>query len=221
MEEKAKARKIWMKPFADNRILAQDIPEIAARLFKEEFDVAIRFSETPQLAFALGWRAYCKFARSQPTPEFSINITGASLEYVTDFSESDKSRNITPQIIYHQDPLFKPKEHSEHIGFKSNAEMAQDYETWRSENLTETVEKINTDVQSQLFNDYGIDTTVSQAVIPLMGATLAAGLYKARETGQKINMYNVLSIEIMDGDKVIYTPDPSIKYAMKHDEVKG
>lgn len=221
MERKKKAREVIMSPFKGNDILTNQIPEIAAKVFEEEFGIKLRIKETPQLAFIKGWQAYDDYAHSQPTPEFAINVAGVSLEYITDLSESDKSRNIVPQLIYHQDPIFKAKPHSEHIGIKSNADMAEDYQRWRNENLTETVEKIDTDVSAILLEDFGIDTGVTTAIVPLMGATFAAGLQIARTIRQTINMYNIFEIDIADGDVVILTPLADIKQNIKNDDIKG
>ena len=167
-----------------------------------------------------GWEAVTRFAQEQPTPEFAITIAGVSLQYVTDLSESDKARNIVPQLIHEDDPIFKQINHNDSIGVKSNADMIESYERWRTENLTETITKLETDVFKILLDDYGIDLCVTNAIIPMMAATYSAGLAIARRSKQTVNMYNIFQIDIADGGKVVLTPLADIKYHIKCDEKK-
>ena len=88
-------------------------------------------------------------------------------------------------------PIFKSNNHHDSVGVKSNADMIEAYERWRTENLTETVNKIETDVYKILLDDYGIDLCVTNAIIPMMAATYTAGLAVARRTKQTVNMYNM------------------------------
>ena len=98
--------------------------------------------------------------------------------------------------------------------------MIESYERWRTENLTETITKIETEVFKILLDDYGIDLCVSNAIIPMMAATQAAGLAVARRTKQTVNMYNVFQIDIADGGVVVLTPLADIKYHIKCDDKK-
>lgn len=218
MAEKAKARAIAMEPFAHSRILIKEIPTIAKGVFEEEFGITVRIPEAFPLCFMFGWEEVARYAQSQSTPEFAITIAGVSLQYLTDLSESDKARNIVPQLIHRDDPIFKSNNHHDSVGVKSNADMIEAYERWRTENLTETVNKIETDVYKILLDDYGIDLCVTNAIIPMMAATYTAGLAVARRTKQTVNMYNMFQIDIADGDKVVLTPLADIKYRIKCDD---
>lgn len=220
MAAKAKARKVAMQPYEGNNILMNEIPEIAKGVFEAEFGITVRIPEAFPLAFMFGWEAVTRFAQEQPTPEFAITIAGVSLEYITDLSESDKSRNIVPQLIHRDDPIFKSNNHTDSIGIKSNSDMIESYERWRTENLTETITKIETDVFKILLDDYGIDLCVTNAIIPMMAATYSAGLAVARRTKQTVNMYNVFQIDIADGGVVVLTPLADIKYRIKCDDKK-
>ena len=217
MAEKAKARAVTMQPFENNPILIKEIPTIARGVFEEEFGINVRIPEAFPICFMLGWEEVTRFAQAQPTPEFAITIAGVQLEYITDLSESDKARNIVPQLIHKDDPIFKSNNHHDSVGVKSNTDMIQAYERWRTENLTETVNKIETDVYKILLDDYGIDLCVTNAIIPMMAATYSAGLAVARRTKQTINMYNMFQIDIADGDVVVLTPLADIKYRIKCD----
>lgn len=220
MAEKARARAITMQPYEGDNILMNEIPEIAKGVFESEFGIVVRIPESFPLAFMFGWEAVTRFAQEQPTPEFAITIAGVKLEYITDLSESDKARNIVPQLIHVDDPIFKPVKHNDSIGIKSNSDMIESYERWRTENLTETITKIETEVFKILLDDYGIDLCVSNAIIPMMAATYAAGLAVARRTKQTVNMYNVFQIDIADGGVVVLTPLADIKYHIKCDDKK-
>ena len=100
LAEKAKAREVAMQPYENNVILIKEIPEIAKGIFEEEFGIKVRIPAAFPLAFILGWEAVTKFAQEQPTPEFAITVAGVSLEYITNLSESDKARNIVPQLVH-------------------------------------------------------------------------------------------------------------------------
>jgi len=220
MAEKARARAIAMEPYESSPILMNEIPDIAKGIFEAEFGITVRIPEAFPLAFMFGWEAVTRFAQEQPTPEFAITIAGVSLQYVTDLSESDKARNIVPQLIHEDDPIFKQINHNDSIGVKSNADMIESYERWRTENLTETITKLETNVFKILLDDYGIDLCVTNAIIPMMAATYAAGLATARRSKQTVNMYNIFQIDIADGGKVVLTPLADIKYHIKCDEKK-
>lgn len=220
MAAKARARAITMQPYENDQILMNEIPEIAKGLFEAEFGITVRIPEAFPLAFMFGWEEVTRFAQEQPTPEFAIVIAGVRFEYTTDLSESDKARNIVPQMVHVNDPIFKSSNHSDSIGVKSNSDMIESYERWRTENLTETITKIETNVFKTLLDDYGIDLCVTNAIIPMMAATYTAGLAIARRTKQTVNMYNIFQIDIADGGKVVLTPLADIKYRIKCDSKK-
>ena len=220
MMAKAKARAVAMEPYASDPHLSQEIPEIAKGVFEAEFGITVRIPEAFPLAFMIGWEAVTRFAQEQPTPEYAITIAGVKLEYITDLSESDKARNIVPQLFHVDDPIFKNNNHNDSIGVKSNSDMIESYERWRTENLTETITKIETDVLKVLLDEYGIDLCVSNAIIPMMAVTYSAGLAIARRTKQTVNMYNIFQIDIADGGVVVLTPLADIKYRIKCDDKK-
>lgn len=220
--KKQRAREIEMEPFKGDPILSQKIPEIANEIFVAQFGVDCdRIKECFPLAFIIGWGEFAEYAREQPTPEFAITVAGVRLEYTTDLSESDKMRNIVPQMIHVSDPIFKDKDHCDSIGLKSNEDMIRSYEAWRTENLAETVQKVESAVQMKLMDDFGIDTCVSSAIIPMMAATYSAALQILKSERKTINMYNMFELDIMsttDGaETIVLTPLASIKYRVKND----
>lgn len=215
-----RAREIQLTPFKNNVVLMDKIPELATAIFKEEFGINIKIKEAFPLVFIFGWKEIVRFCHAQPTNEFAFEVCGVRIEYRTENSESDKPRNIVPQLIHKNTPIFTHQSHDEIIGARSNQAVAEKYQAWRTNNLTETVDKIERDVMATMANDFGVDLMVSSAVLPMMAATYVAGLQIARDTKQDINMYNVFEISIGSNDAVILNPYSIIKGNIKNDENK-
>jgi hypothetical protein len=213
-------RKNFMEVFQGNTILTKTIPEVAAQLFHDEFGINIYDHSHIPIVFTVGWTEILKFVGSQKVDEFAIDVCGISLEYVTEYSESDKSTNIVPQLIHKKTPIFMKQMHQVTTGSTFNDELLNKYNAWRTVNLAETIDKIERDAYAIVLNEYGINLMVSATILPLMSATYAAGLQVARETRQTVNMYNIFEIDVVDDDKVLLTPLSTIKQYLKDDSKK-
>ena len=210
-------RKNFMAAYNNDPVLSSMIPNIAAEIFHEEFGISISDTSFIPIVFTVGWQKILEFVGSQPTDEFAIDICGISLEYVTDYSESDKSANIVPQMIHKKNPIFTRQDHTEVIGAKHNEDLLNRYNSWRTVNLTETVDKVETEIFSTCLNDYGINLMRSAAILPMMAATYAAGLQLARSSKATVNMYNIFEIDIVEDDRVLLTPLATVKQYLKND----
>ena len=98
-------RKNFMETFAGNPILTQTIPGIASKLFEDEFNITLMDPTYVPIVFTTGWTEVLKFVGSQEVDEFAIDVCGVSLEYVTEYSQTDKSTNIVPQLIHKRTPI--------------------------------------------------------------------------------------------------------------------
>jgi hypothetical protein len=213
-------RKNFMETFAGNLVLTDMIPGIASKLFEDEFNITLMDPTHVPIVFTTGWTEVLKFVGSQEVDEFAIDVCGVSLEYVTEYSETDKSTNIVPQLIHKRTPIFTKQTHESVPGASFNAELNAKYNAWRTENLTEILDKIERDTAAYVLNEYGIDLMVSASVFPIMSATYAAGVQIARETKQTINMYNIFEIDVVEGDRILLTPLATVKQYLKNDSKK-
>lgn len=213
-------RKNFMEVFGGNTILTQTIPEVAARIFYDEFGINVYDHSHIPIVFTVGWTELLKFVGSQEVDEFAIDVCGVSLEYVTEYSESDKSTNIVPQMLHKKTPIFVKQSHQAVTGSTFNDELLSKYNAWRSVNLAETIDKIERDIYSIVLNDFGIDLMVSATIFPLMAATYVAGLQIARESRETVNMYNIFEIDVFDDDRIILTPLSTVKQYLKNDSKK-
>jgi hypothetical protein len=216
----AERKKNFMETFANSPILKTTIPDIAARLFEDEFGIHIIDHSHVPIVFTVAWREVLKFVQNQNVDEFSIDVCGVQLEYVTEYSETDKCTNIVPQMFHKRVPIFTKREHQEVPGASFNQELNAKYNAWRTENLTEILDKIERDTASIVLNEFGIDLMVSAAVFPIMSAAYAAGVQIARETHETVNMYNIFEIDVVEGDKVLLTPLATVKQYLKNDSKK-
>lgn len=216
----AERRKNFMETFNGNPILCQQIPQIAARLFEDEFNIQITDLTHIPIVFTIGWTEILKFIQSQDVDQFAMDVCGISVEYVTEYSETDKSTNIVPQMFHKRTPIFNKQNHQDVPGASFNAELNAKYNAWRTENLTEILDKIERDTAAIALNDYGIDLIVSASVFPMMSATYAAGVQIARETKKTINMYNIFEIDVVEGDRVLLSPLSTVKQYLKNDSKK-
>lgn len=211
-------RKNFVEVFEGNTVLTDTIPSIASALMYDEFGINFYDKSHIPIVFTLGWTEILKFVGSQTADEFAIDVNGVSLEYVTEYSKSDKSTNIVPQLIHKKLPLFIKQTHQVVPGRSFNDELNAKYNSWRSVNLAETMDKIERDVFAMALEEYGVHLGVSATVLPLMAATYAAGHRVAMETKQTVNMYNIFEIDIIeDGGKTILTPLSIIKQYLKND----
>lgn len=220
-ETKLVARKNFMEQFKNNYALSTEIPKVANELVYYTFKINVMENYVIPIVWTLGWKYILKFVASQQADEFATNIFGISVEYVTDYSETDKSRNIVPQMIHKQAPVFLEGDRDTEPAFKQHELLLEKYNRWRSVNIQETLTAVENQVRAALLREFAIDLGDPVAVFPFMAAAYAAGLAIAKDTKQTVNMYNVFEIDIMDGDKIILTPLALVKQYLKSDEEKA
>ena len=204
----------------NNPMLMKQIPEIAAELLLKEFKMQFpRLTDLP-IVFVLGWKHVMEFVKEQRVPEFSVDVCGVSVEYQTEYSETEKNSNIVPQLFHKRIPLFRDRQHTEVIGSSFKQELNKKYDAWRTENLTETISKLENDVFNELINVYAIDVVVAPTVFATMAAMYAAGVQLAMDTHEEVNMYNIFSIQVFNGDQIVLSPAAIMKQTMKGDAKK-
>lgn len=202
-------------------ILLDTIPNIAKNLLNDQFGILFQNVADIPIVFIIGWKYHLKYLKEQPDDEFALETCGVSIEYVTEYSESDKSRNIVPQMFHKRTPIFVKQNHIHQPGFKVADEQLERYNAWRTENLTETVSKVESDVFAHLNEEFGIDVFTSAAVCPMMSAVYTAGITVARETKKPVNMYNIFEIRIAPDETILLKPLAEIKQSLKSDTVKS
>lgn len=222
MTEYEKERQNFVEPFANNYEQAKLIPAVTAELFSREFGITIEDPEhTVPIVFSTGWKYILKFAKAQPSPEFAINVCGLSLEYVTEYSESDKPTNIVPQMVHKKKPIFIEHDHRNIQASSINEELLQSYNAWRNVNLTEVLDKIEQETENDVRTNYGIYLMHAAAVLPMLAAAYAAGLQIATDTHKTVNMYGLFEIDVFEEDGSInITPLAAIKQGLKDDDKK-
>lgn len=209
-----------MKGFVKDDMLISDIPEIATNLIWNEFQFKMTNPKHLPIIFVEAWEKILDFVSKQKTPEFAVDVCGVSMEYTTEYSENEKNTNIVPQLIHKRLPMFRIKEHSDITASSFKDTLLQKYNVWRTENLTETLTEIENAVFSKLITDYGIDVCAAPTVMIVTAAMYAAGVQIAIEKKCEVNMYNIFSIEVFNGDQIILTPGSTIKQNIKGDAKK-
>lgn len=218
IEEMREKRKNEVATYAGNEILSQTIPEVTSELFYGEFGIDLPDPKSLiPIVFTIGWKHILQFVQRQPMDEFSINIGGIALEYVTEVSDSDKGRNIVPQMFHVKAPIFKKNDHDAVPGSNINDELLNRYNAWRTVNLAETVNTVEMSVYQEVLDTFGLDLRIPATVIPLLAATYAVGLQIARQTKTTVNMYNVFEIDVTDDDTILLTPLAMVKQYLKND----
>lgn len=215
-------RQNFVKPFAANVVQSKMIPEITAELFNREFGITIQDAEhTVPIVFSVGWKHILRFVKSQPSSEFAINIVGLSLEYKTEYSESDKPTNIIPRLVYLNTPIFKENDTNNISAASINDDLLQAYNRWRTSYIGEVLDKVENDTENEVRTTFGIYLVHSAAVIPILAAAYAAGIQIARDTHETVNMYSMFEIDCNEDDgSIILTPLAAIKQGLKDDNKK-
>lgn len=218
IEEMREKRKNEVETYKGNEILSKTIPEVTSRLIYDQFGIELPdpLALIP-IVFTTGWKHILQFVQRQQVDEFSINIGGIALEYVTEVSDSDKGRNIVPQMYHVKAPIFKKENHDLVSGSDFNQELLNRYNAWRTVNLAETINSVEMSVYNEVLDTFGLDLRVPATVIPLMAATYAVGLQIARQTKVTLNMYNVFEIDVTEDDKILLTPLAMVKQYLKND----
>lgn len=210
-----------VKPFASNPILSTRIPKIVGDLFHDQFGIYMPTPEiTVPIVIDVAWKNILKFVRNQPVDEFSIEVAGVLLEYVTDISESDKATNIVPQMFHKRLGIFKKTEHNETIGSDIMQEQFQRYTDWRTVNLTEHLTDIENSIAAEIINEYGLSLNTPVAILPILSAAYTVAVEISRETHQTVNFYNLFEIDVMNDDQILLNPLSPIKQNIKDDSKK-
>jgi len=204
----------------NNPMLMKTIPEITATLLWKEFKFGFSELSDIPIVFVVGWKHVMEYVRAQNVPEFSVDICGISVEYTTEYSETEKNSNIVPQLVHKRIPLFRERQHTDVIGSSFKNTLLQKYDSWRTENLTETISKLENEVFAELQKDYAIDVVVAPTIFCTMAAMYAAGVQIAMETHEEVNMYNIFTIEVFNGDQIVLSPAAIMKQIMKGDAKK-
>ena len=217
----ADRRKRFMDTFNGDEILTSTLPKLATKLFGDEFGCSFSDLSVVPVVWTTFWHHMMSFVHAQETAEFAVSTCGFTLQYVTQFSESDKARNIVPELYHDYIPIFRKKDHNVVPGCEYNNDLNSKYNDWRSVNLTEIIDKISRDVFEECMSKWGLHLMVSGTVFPFVAACYAAGCNIAVRTGKPVNMYNWFTITPRDGDKIILTPLASIKQGLKDDNKRG
>lgn len=214
-------RKNALIPFKDDEVLIRDIPSIAARLINAEFQISSNDITQYPITFVTCWTEILKYIRSQQADEYSLEIAGCSIEYVTEYSESDKATNIVPQMRHKKTPIFIERKANQVIpGHQFTAELSNKVNVWRSVNLMETITSVENNTFSTVLNEYGIDLSVPGIIFPMLAAMYVAGIEIAKKEKKKVNMYNIFTISVMENDLIILTPLSTVKQWLKDDSKK-
>ena len=210
-------RNRFMETFNGDSILTKTIPELATELFYKEFGISISDVTFIPIVWSTAWKNLMEFLHSQKSEAFSVSMCGFTIEYMTEYSESDKSRNIVPELYHDYIPIFTQRDHTIVPGANFNQELISKYNDWRTNNLTETVDMVERNVFEECQRQYGFSLMVSATVFPLVAAIYSAGVHVALEKKKPINMYNWFTITARADDKIILTPLASIKQGLKDD----
>ena len=157
-------REIFMESYKNDPILSKQIPEIAARLIHDEFGVNIYDHSHIPIIFTTGWTEILKKLGSEPTDEGKVDVCGVQLEYMTEYSESDKPTNIVPQMRHVKTPIFTQRDNQSVIGASYTDELISKYSSWRSVYAMETMVGIENEIFRIILDDYGINLMVADAI---------------------------------------------------------
>lgn len=215
-------RERFMNTFASDPVLKETLPQLAMELFYAEFGVTLDDPNIIPVVWSCTMERLMAFLHSQNAEQFSVSVCGFTLEYMTEYSESDKARNIVPELYHDFIPIFTKKHHDVVPGSSYNQTLISKYNDWRTVNLTETIDMVERESYQSILENYGANLMVSATIFPLVAAIYCAGVTIAQESGKPVNMYNWFTITSRGEDKkIILTPLASIKQGLKDDNKKG
>lgn len=212
-------RENFMATYNGNEVLSETIPSVAKQLIHDEFGIKMHHNSIIPILFTVGWTEVLKYVGSQNADEYSIEVGGVQLEYVTEYSESDKPTNIVPQMYHKREPSFSKREIQNTTGASFTEKLLEKYNTWRSVNVVETITDLENKIFKIMLQEYGINLINPVAVFPILAATYVAGVNIAKETGETVNMYNIFEIDVYN-DNIILTPLATVKQWLKNDSKK-
>lgn len=210
-------RKRFVETFQKDPVLISTLPKLTADLFAGEFGVSIDDLSLIPITWSVGMGHLLKFIHSQNAEEFAVTFCGFTIQYTTEYSQSDKARNIVPELYHDTIPIFTKKDHRVVPGSSYNQELLRKYNEWRTVNLTEILDKLERDTFTEVQEKFGLSLQISATVTPLMAAIYAAAVQIALDTKQQVNLYNWFTIDVRANDKIILTPLASIKQGLKDD----
>jgi len=211
----------FFKKFDGMTELMSLIPRAANDLLMKELGFQATHPEDLIIVFSVGWAEILKFVSQQKFEEYAIDICGVSLEYVTEFTESDKSSNIVPQMIHKRSPIFMQKEYQTEKGSKMMDLLNARSNKWRTANLIESQDKIEDVAYNRILNEYGIQLNSQSMVLNILAAMYISGVEYCRYNGRKtVNMYNYFTIDLLEDNTIILNPLAVIKQSLKNDAKK-
>jgi hypothetical protein len=217
-EEAISKREAAVKPFANDPILSTTIPETVAGLIHDQFGMNI---PTPHVSIpiiiSVAWKEILKYIQEQQVDEFSMDVAGVSVEYVTDISESDKPTNIVPQLTHKKLGIFMKVENNSLIGSDISSALIEAYTAWRTVNLTENVTNLENKIFSNIFNEYNLHLGEPVTIFPILSCAYTVAVTIAKDTHTTVNFYNLFEIDVMDDDHILLNPLAGVKQNVKND----
>jgi hypothetical protein len=211
-------RSNFLKKFEQHPEMITVIPQVTNELLLKQFGFKFVDPKDAIIVFSVGWTEIVKFVASQQYEEYALDVCGVSLEYVTEYTESDKSSNIVPQMIHKRLPIFVEKEFQVAAASESMKLLNTRSNEWRTANLVESQDKIEDIVFNRLLNEYGLQLSSQSMVLNVLAAMYVAGVeYCKNQGGAEVNMYNWFTINIVDNN-ILLQPSAACKQMCKNDQ---
>lgn len=186
-----------VKPFVNDPILSTTIPEATAGLLHDQFRINLPAPKTTvPIVVSVAWKEILKYVQKQTVDEFSMDVAGVSVKYVTDLSESDKPTNIVPQLTHKKFGIF----------------TIEAYTSWRKANITENVMNLENKIFITIFNEYDINLGEPISIFPILSCAYTAAVSIAKDTRTTVNFYNLFEIDVMNDDQILLKPLKEVKY---------
>lgn len=214
-------REAAVKPFANDPILSTTIPEAAAGLLHDQFGVNLPIPKTTvPIVVNIAWKEILKYVQEQTVDEFSMDVAGVSIEYVTDLSDSDKPTNIVPQLTHKKLGIFTKVENVGLLGSDISSAMIEAYTSWRTVNLTENMMNLESKIFITILNEYNIHLGEPVSIFPILSCAYTVAVSIAKDTRTTVNFYNFFEIDVMNEDQVLLNPLDAIKHNINNDSKK-
>lgn len=195
-----------VKPFVNDPILSVTIPEATAGLLHDQFranNLPIPKITVP-IVVSVAWKEILKYVQEQTVDEFSMDVAGVLVKYVTDLSESDKPTNIVPQLTHKKLGIF----------------TIEAYTSWRKVNITENVMNLESKIFVTILNEYDIYLGEPISIFPILSCAYTVAVSIAKDTRATVNFYNLFEIDVMNDDQILLNPLAAIKQNVKNDSKK-
>ena len=213
----AMKRKNAVKPFENDPILSSTIPETVAGLIHDQFGVNLPTpTTTVPIVINVAWTEILKYVQEQTVDEFSMDVAGISIEYVTEISDSDKPTNIVPQLTHKKLGVFTKVENVGLLGSDISSAMIEAYTSWRTVNLTENVTNLENKIFAKILEEYGLHLGEPVAILPILSCAYTVAVTIAKDTHATINFYNLFEIDVMNDDQILLNPLAAIKQNVRN-----